>query len=146
MFVDSQPVRRRLVLCPAGSMSTMRAFVQSTPWWLVLLFSSHTVGWISSDEAFLFSLRNRVGRAVKMAVKQRKQREAMDSWSGDGPGFGDGDLHISDNCHTNTRSWSDPGYTYQLPAGYTRDTPQARSLLAGSYTFKCNEYEVFYRQ
>ena len=121
----------------------------------MLLFSSHT-GWISSDEAFLFSLRNRDGRAVKMAVQQGEERRAMYSWSGFGPRFGSGiygdgpvfgeDLHIRDNCHTGTRSWSNLGWTYQLPAGYTRDTPQAWSLLAGSFRFKCNEYEVFYQQ
>ena len=110
----------------------------------MLLFSSHT-GRISSDEAFLFSLRNRDGRAVKMAVKQGEQWGAMRSSSWYGPVFG-WDLHISDNCHTGTWPRSDPGWTYQLPAGYTRGTPQARSLLAGSEDFKCNEYEVFYQQ
>ena len=115
----------------------------------MLLFSSHT-GFISSDEAFLFSLRNRDGRAVKMADKQGDQRPAMYSSSWYGPWFGSGiyggDLHIRDNCHTNTWSNSNPGWTYQLPAGYTYYTPQAWSLMAGSLRFKCNEYEVFYQQ
>ena len=112
----------------------------------MLLFSSHT-GEIYSDEAFLFSLRNRVGRAFKMAVQQGRQRAAMYNWSTSGPMFGIGpDLYIVDNCHTDTDSNSNLGYAYQLTAGYTYDTPQAWSLLAGSEFFKCNEYEVFYQQ
>ena len=80
-----------------------------------------------------------------MAV-QRGER-AVYSWSGRGPTFGGGhDLHIADNCHTNTNSYSKLGHTYQLPAGYTYNTPQAWSLLAGSYSFKCDDYEVFMQQ
>ena len=112
----------------------------------MLLFSSLT-GYIYSDEAFLFSLKNGVGGTFKMAVQQGKQWWAMGSLSVYGPTFGGGhDLHIADNCHTNNRSYSDLGWTYQLPAGYTRDPPQAQSLLAGSYHFKCDDYEVFVQQ
>ena len=112
----------------------------------MLLFSSHT-GWISSDEAFLFSLRNGDGSAFKMAVQQGEQGRAMYSWSGYGPTFGAAhDLRIYDYCHTNTKSYSQLGETYQLPAGYTWKTPQANSLLAGSYHFKCDDYEVFVQQ
>ena len=112
----------------------------------MLLFSSHTE-WISSDEAFLFSLRNGVGSAFKMAIKEGKQWEAMFSRIVYGPHFGSGwDLHIADNCHTNTMSSSNPGRTYQLPGGYTHKTPQAKSLLAGSLYFTCDDYEVFMLQ
>ena len=81
-----------------------------------------------------------------MAVKQGEQGAAMISGSRYGPVFGVGDFLIHDNCHTGTLSWSDLGWGYQLPVGYTRGTLQARSLLAGSYYFKCDEYEVFYQQ
>ena len=112
----------------------------------MLLFSSHTE-WISSDKAFLFSLRNQDGSAFKMAVQQGKEGEAMFSGSGEGPTFGGGsDLYIAHNCHTDTRSYSHLGKTYQLPAGYTYNTAQAKSLLAGSNLFKCDEYEVFVQQ
>ena len=71
----------------------------------------------------------------------------MYSRSGYGPRFGGGsDLLIADKCHTNTKSYSRLGSTYQLPAGYTYDTEEAKSLLAGSKLFKCDEYEVFVQQ
>ena len=63
-----------------------------------------------------------------------------------GPTFGGGnDLRISDNCHVNTNSYSKLGYTYKLPTGYVYDTDQAKRLLAGTYYFKVDEYEVFYQ-
>ena len=113
----------------------------------MLLFSSHTGYYFYSSKVFLFSLRNGDGSAFKMAVQQGKGWTAMLSWSGYGPIFGKGkDLSIIDNCHRNTYSYSNLGYTYQLPAGYTYGTPQAKSLLAGSSSFKCDEYEVFVQQ
>ena len=81
-----------------------------------------------------------------MAIKEGMEGPAMFSASSVGPMFGGGDLEIRDNCHMNTDSWSDPGTTYQLPDGYTRWSNEARSLLAGSYQFKCDEYEVFMQQ
>ena len=82
-----------------------------------------------------------------MAVRKGEQRRAMFSWSGGGPTFGGGpDVLIGEYCHIKDRSFSELGDTYHLPAGYTHDTPQARSLLAGSVTFKCDEYKVFYQQ
>ena len=101
--------------------------------------------YISSDEAFLFSLRNQVGRkAFKMAVKERGR--AMYSWHEYGPKFGADDLFIKDNCHTNTGSYSRLGRSYELPDDNTFTTDQAKHLLAGSFKFKCNEYEVFIQQ
>ena len=63
-----------------------------------------------------------------------------------GPTFGGGhDLRIVDNCDKNTNSYSNLGSTYKLPAGYTYGTTQATTLLAGSYKFKVDEYEVFFQ-
>ena len=63
-----------------------------------------------------------------------------------GPTFGRGqDLLIVDNCDKITNCQSNLGRTYQTPAGYTYNTVQAQSLLAGSYVFKVDEYEVFYQ-
>ena len=63
-----------------------------------------------------------------------------------GPAFGGGnDLHIADNCDKNTNSYSNLGVTYKPPAGYIPGAPKAWSLLAGSYNFKVDEYEVFYQ-
>ena len=82
-----------------------------------------------------------------MAVREGEEQWAMNSESGKGPRFGGGsDLSIVHNCHRNTKSSSRLGNTYQLPAGYTRDTEEAKSLLAGSNPFQCDEYEVFMLQ
>ena len=63
-----------------------------------------------------------------------------------GPTFGYGtDLFIYDNCHVNTNSYSNLGNTYKLPTDYVHGTDQAKRLLAGTYTFKVDEYEVFYQ-
>ena len=71
---------------------------------------------------------------------------AIHSYPSWGPVFGGGhDLYISDNCHVNTGSYSNLGYTYKLPTGYVAGTDQAKRLLAGTYNFKVDEYEVFYQ-
>ena len=63
-----------------------------------------------------------------------------------GPSFGGGHvLYISDNCHVNIARYSNLGKSYKLPAGYVYDSDEARRLLAGTYNFKVDEYEVFYQ-
>jgi hypothetical protein len=62
-----------------------------------------------------------------------------------GPTFGGGhDIHISNNANAGTSSYSNFGYTYKVPSGYTYNTVKVKSLLAGSYNFKPNEVETFY--
>ena len=60
--------------------------------------------------------------------------------------FGGGlDLVISNNANTNQGSQSfNPGYTYQLPAGYQWGTPQTRLLFAGSGNFTPTESKLKY--
>ena len=102
---------------------------------------------VFSDKAFLFSLRNQVGsKAFKMAVQQGEQGKAITGWHEYGPKFGEDDLLIKDNCHTHTGSFSRLGKTYELPDDNTFTPDQAKYLLAGSFKFKCNEYEVFIQQ
>ena len=64
-----------------------------------------------------------------------------------GPSFGGGhDIHISDNADTSPpNSYAKLGYSYPLPQGYSYETYQASSLLAGSMKFIPNEVEVYYR-
>ena len=50
-------------------------------------------------------------------------------------------INTSNSCY----SYSNLGHTYKLPTGYVYGTDKARSLLAGTYTFKVDEYEVFYQ-
>ena len=132
------------VICPAGS-TRVRLLSRPLVTGVAVLF--FLIGYTPSDKAFLFSLRNRDGQGYRMAVKQGKERYASYGVYTEAPWFGDGkDLYIAHNCHTNTDSHSNLGSTYGLPADYAYGTPQAQSLLAGSFHFKCDEYEVFYRQ
>ena len=81
-----------------------------------------------------------------MAVKE--QGKAMYGWHKFGPNFGNEDLVIKDNCdtHKETKSYSRLGMIYELPDDNTFTTDKAKHLLAGSFYFKCNEYEVFIQQ
>ena len=76
----------------------------------------------------------------------RYPQYAMSCQHDQGPTFGKRyDLYIADNCDKNTNSYSNLGNTYKLPAGYAYRDNQAQSLLAGSYYFKVDEYEVFFQ-
>ena len=75
----------------------------------------------------------------------RNPQNAIYSNNGYGPTFGAHDIYISNNCHTNTNSFSNLGHTYRPPNGYTPYSSQANELFAGSYKFRCDEYEVFYQ-
>ncbi len=58
--------------------------------------------------------------------------------------FGRGhDFRISSNANINNESYSNFGYTYQLPEGISLNSEQAKSYLAGSYQFKIIEIEVY---
>ena len=73
------------------------------------------------------------------------QRAIYNYYGNYGPTFGGGyDLYIPDDCHT-TNGYSELGHTYRPPNGYGHVTWQARNVLAGSYRFRCDEYEVFYQ-
>ena len=100
---------------------------------------------VHSTEAFLFSLKNRDNQPYQMTI-DRYPDKAIYHASSYGPTFGGGnDLYIADNCDKNTNSRSNLGFIYKPPAGYIPGTPKAWSLLAGSYNFKVDEYEVFYQ-
>ena len=108
------------------------------------IFLSDGVHWVQSNNAFLFSLKNSDNQHYKMTVNSPDK--ASYCYPTYGPTFGGGhDLYISDNCHVNTNSYSQLGYTYKLPTGYVAGTNQVQRLLAGTFTFKVDEYEVFYQ-
>jgi len=67
------------------------------------------------------------------------------SCSSSGPTFGGGhDIHIANNAASNTNSFTNLGSTYSAPPGYSYGSPFTESFLAGSYTFRPDEVEVFY--
>ena len=76
-----------------------------------------------SDKSFLFSLKspsNEVGMA-KMRINQNKCSYAMVHKSSSGPVFGVGnDLYIKSDANSNSDSYSNLGYSYELPPGQTK--------------------------
>ena len=100
--------------------------------------------WKQSGVSFLFSLKNK-DNVPPFKAPVKKHEHAICSCPSYGPSFGGGrDLHISNDSHTNQQSYTNFGRTYQPPAGYVYDTPQTKSLLAGSYYFTTTEVEVFF--
>ena len=62
-----------------------------------------------------------------------------------GPTFGGGhDIRIYTNAASNNNSYSQLGYTYSPPPGYSYRSSFTDSFLAGSYHFRPDEVEVFY--
>ena len=100
--------------------------------------------YISSRNAFLFSLKNHHNQSFKSDI-YRHRGNAIYGNTSYGPTFGGGhDLYLSNQCHLNTNSFTNVGHTYRPPLGYNYTSTHARSVLAGSYHFRCHEYEVFY--
>ena len=67
------------------------------------------------------------------------------SGSSDGPIFGGGnDIRISNHATSNRNSYSNLGYTYSLPSGYSCGSAFAQTFLAGTYNFTTDEVETFH--
>ena len=111
----------------------------------ILLFLKGNYNYKHSTSSFLFSLRNKDGLAPFIAnIKQGNEQYAIYCNSGYGTTFGGGhDLHISNNPHQVSQSYSNFGHTYQLPSDYVYYSEQAKNLLAGQYNFFTTEIEVF---
>ena len=104
-----------------------------------------TDGWASAPGSFMYSLRNNDGLApFKSTLKDESDPHAICRYSGHGLTFGGRhhDLHIHSGAGSNTKSYTDFGYTYNLPHGYTYRETNTRSLLGGSYYFTPSEVEV----
>ena len=112
----------------------------------VILFSGGG-NWVSSVNAFLFSLKNKDNLEPFIAAVYQKSHNALNHNSAYGPTFGYGhDLCISNNANSNTNSHTYFGATYHSPPGYTPDAANTKALLAGTYYFAPSEVEVFYLQ
>ena len=100
------------------------------------------------SKAFLFSLVNKPGWApVKLSQSGQYSydKESIYFHSSYGPTFGDGhDIHISNYASSNSNSYSNLGYTYSPPSGYSYLSTFARTFLAGTYKFTPDEVETFY--
>jgi hypothetical protein len=95
-----------------------------------------------SLNSFLFMLKNPHNiPAKRFALKDEKKYGAICCDARYGPYFGDGfssDMFVSDNCNTNTGSWT------QLGRSYINDTELNNQIVfTGSLYFKVEEIEVF---
>ena len=101
------------------------------------------------SKAFLFSLVNRPGWApVKLPQTGRYSSSRAHSvlfGSSYGPTFGGGnDIHIPNSASSNSNSYSNLGWTYSPPSGYSYSSTFAQTFLAGTYNFTPDEVETFY--
>ena len=99
------------------------------------------------SKAFLFSLVNKPGWApVKLPQTGKySSNNSMYCGSAHGPIFGGGnDIRISNYASSNSNSYSNLGYTYSPPSGYSLYSTFARTFLAGTYYFTPDEVETFY--
>ena len=106
-------------------------------------------GWQYDSKAFLFSLVNKPGWApVKLPQTGKYSSSRAHSiycGSNYGPTFGNGfDIYISSYASTNSNSYSNLGYTYSPPSGYSYGSTFARTFLAGTYKFTPDEVETLY--
>ena len=74
-------------------------------------------GYKPDPHAFLFTLTNASGLPAAKAKATIKPGQAVLHYSGSLPTFGDGDLLIGPNAHTEAVSWTKWGHTYPLPPG-----------------------------
>ena len=93
---------------------------------------------ISDPNAFLFSVTKRSA----FAIKSSKKGEALSPYTGLLCSFGAGDLYIYQGCDKSASSYSDLGMSYSSH-GMAYASTEARDFLAGSYTFKVLEVEVY---
>ena len=112
-----------------------------------LLISSYlgSSGYRESWNSFIFSLVNRYNLPPFKSNVYQNNRYSIYTTSNHGPIFGGGhDICIVNNARFSTSSYSNFGYTYRPPYGYSYSGSNTQSLLAGSYKFKPTEVEVFY--
>ena len=115
--------------------------------WLFVILFSGSGDWVSSVNAFLFSLKNKDNLKPFKAAVYRYSEYALRHNSDYGPTFGGGhDLKISNNANSNTDSYTRFGCTYQPPPGYTYNAANTKALLADTFYFTPSEVEVFYLQ
>jgi len=94
----------------------------------------------STSNAFIFSLRNKEGLGPFKSNVTIPSR-AIFKFSGYGPVFGNGNIHIANNANSNTQSHTyNFGHTYSVPSG----VQDKRTILAGTRNFTPDEVEVFY--
>lgn len=94
--------------------------------------------WLTSSQAFLFSVVNPHGLGPTKLPVTKNQQHAIYCDGGYGPSFGGGyDLHISGNANSGTTSYSGLGWSYECPS------EQQSTFFTGARNFPVTDYEVF---
>ena len=106
-------------------------------------------GYRYDSNAFLFSLVNKPGWVpVKLPQTGKDSSNRRYSIYDDrsyGPTLGGGfDINISNYASSNRNSYSNLGWTYSPPSGYSYGSTFAETFLAGSKNFTPDEVETFY--
>ena len=124
-------------------------FIKTTLGWI---FGGYTpIQWCSKQDfsyhpsTFLFSLENPEGTPIKLTNDgpNASNRHSIFDHSSFGPTFGGGhDLYISNNCNSNTISYSNLGHSFRGPP-YQYGSTQAKKFLSGNYNFQVSEIEVW---
>ena len=104
---------------------------------------SGTASYKFDSNAFIFSLANLYGVALKMNVFYSERAILVNPLRG--PTFGYGhDFSVYDKSNiANSGSYSNLGYSYKIPFNISLGTVQSQSILAGSNIFVANEIEVY---
>ena len=117
------------------------------PFLFSLIDSSSKYIYQYDSKAFLFSLVNKPGWApVKLPQTGKySSSQSIRFHSSFGPTFGGGyDILIDNSASFNSNSYSNLGYTYSPPSGYSYSSTFAQTFLAGTYHFTPDEVETFY--
>ena len=108
------------------------------------VFWSSSSQYIYDQKAFIFSLR-RDGKSFNDKFKIKKDYFALVHVSDFGPTFGEGhDIFICNESNIKTESYTDFGYSYNSPDGYSYDGNNTKRFLAGNYNqWTTTEIEVY---
>ena len=101
--------------------------------------SESSGGFGNTSKAFIFSLSNKEDLKPFKSNVTRPER-AIHRSSAYGPIFGSGNIFIADRANSNSISYAHLGFSYSVPSGVT----DQKTILAGSYSFTPDDWEVFY--
>eukprot|EP01091_Cochliopodium_minus_P005578 TRINITY_DN15484_c0_g1_i1.p1 TRINITY_DN15484_c0_g1~~TRINITY_DN15484_c0_g1_i1.p1 ORF type:complete len:384 (-),score=79.88 TRINITY_DN15484_c0_g1_i1:71-1222(-) len=112
------------------------------------IFGGYTpISWTSAGGykcdtgSFIFSLSNPSNMPILFKIL--KPQFSIDDSSNYGPTFGGGnDIYISDNCNSNSNSYSNLGHSYS-GCPHKFESVEAKTFLCGSYKFRVDEIEVY---
>jgi len=104
---------------------------------------SNSGSYTYDTRTFLFSLKNKNGKAPCKFANNTNNKHSIYNSSSYGPTFGGGhDLYICNSSNTQKSSYSNLGYSYKVPK-HIYGSNEAKNFLAGGYNFLTKEIEVY---